>query len=40
MNVKVNPAALEAMLALSKGARTVPVIEQGGQVSIGWEGRG
>jgi glutaredoxin len=40
VNVKTDSTALQTMLALSKGERTVPVIDLAGQVSIGWEGRG
>jgi hypothetical protein len=40
VNVKRDPAGLAAMLALSKGDRTVPVIDRAGAVTIGWNGRG
>jgi hypothetical protein len=40
VNVKKDPAALARMLALSKGDRTVPVIERGGAIEVGWEGKG
>ena len=37
-NVKVSPKDLEEMLRFSKGERQVPVILEGGKVSIGWMG--
>ena len=40
INVTKDAATLERMLALSKGARTVPVIDEGGAISIGWMGKG
>jgi hypothetical protein len=40
INVTKDPAMLARMLALSKGVRTVPVIEEGGAISIGWMGKG
>ena len=40
LNVKTDPAALAVMLGLSKGERTVPVIDRAGAVTIGWNGRG
>ena len=39
-NVKVNPKDLEEMLQLSQGERRVPIIVEGGKVSIGWMGKG
>ena len=36
--VKKNPADLERMLTYSKGARRVPVIVDGGKVTIGFGG--
>lgn len=39
-NVKVNPKDLEEMLQLSQGERRVPVIVDGGKVTIGWMGKG
>jgi glutaredoxin 3 len=38
VNVKKNPADLERMLTYSKGARRVPVIVDGGKVTIGFGG--
>jgi glutaredoxin 3 len=38
INVKKDPAALERMLALTHGRREVPVIVDGGQVTIGFGG--
>lgn len=38
INVKKDPAALERMLVLSKGQRRVPVIVEGGTVTIGFGG--
>ena len=38
INVKKDPAALERMLALTKGQRRVPVIVEGGKVTIGFGG--
>jgi glutaredoxin len=37
-NVKKDAAALERMLAFSKGRRSVPVIVDGEQVTIGFGG--
>ena len=37
-NVKKNPAALERMLALSRGKREVPVIVEGDKITIGFGG--
>ena len=37
-NVKKDAAALERMLAYSKGRRSVPVIVDGEQVTIGFGG--
>jgi glutaredoxin len=36
--VKKDPSKLEDMLIHSKGARNVPVIVEGGKVSIGYGG--
>jgi glutaredoxin 3 len=36
--VKTSPADLEAMLAHSKGQRSVPVIVESGRVTIGYGG--
>jgi glutaredoxin len=36
--VKTNPAELQRMLEFSKGRRAVPVIVDGGQVTIGFGG--
>jgi glutaredoxin len=38
INVKKRPDGLEQMLAYSKGRRQVPVIVEGGNVTIGFEG--
>ena len=38
INVIDNPAAQKKLLALSKGERIVPVIIDGGKVTIGWDG--
>ena len=38
INVKKDPAALERMLEYSKGRRLVPVIVEGGRVTIGFGG--
>ena len=38
INVKKDPAALERMLALTKGQRRVPVIVEGTKVTIGFGG--
>jgi hypothetical protein len=40
INVKKDAVALQHMLELSQGDRTVPVIDRAGNVSIGWQGRG
>ena len=40
INVAKDPAGLKQMLAHSKGDRTVPVIVDGGEVSIGFDGGG
>jgi glutaredoxin 3 len=37
-NVKKDPAELERMLALTRGVRQVPVIVEGGKVTIGFGG--
>ncbi len=37
-DVKLDAAKLDEMLKHSKGARKVPVIVEGGRVSIGYEG--
>jgi glutaredoxin 3 len=40
-DVETDAAALERMLALTDGQRTVPVlVEDGRAVQIGWQGRG
>ena len=40
-DVEQDPAALERMLALTSGQRTIPVlVDQGRVVRIGWQGRG
>lgn len=40
-DVEVDVGALERMLALTHGQRTVPVLVEGGKVKqIGWQGRG
>jgi hypothetical protein len=36
--VKKSSADLEAMLGHTEGERRVPVLVEGGRVSIGWEG--
>lgn len=38
INVKKRPDGLEQMLAYSKGKRQVPVIVDGGNVTIGFQG--
>jgi glutaredoxin 3 len=38
INVKKDPAALERMLQLTKGRRSVPVIVEDGKVTIGYGG--
>ena len=38
VNVKKDPAALDRMLAFSKGRREVPVIVDGDKVTIGFGG--
>jgi glutaredoxin 3 len=38
VNVKKDPAALDRMLDYSKGRRAVPVIVDGGKVTIGFGG--
>lgn len=38
INVIDNPAAQKKLLALSKGERIVPVIVDGGKVTLGWDG--
>lgn len=38
INVIDNPAAQKKLLALSKGERIVPVIVDGGKVTLGWNG--
>ena len=38
LNVKSDPKQLDAMLKHSKGARKVPVIVEGGDVTIGFDG--
>ena len=38
INVKKEPGELERMLALTKGQRRVPVIVEGGKVTIGFGG--
>jgi hypothetical protein len=40
VNVKQDASALAAMLVLSKGERTVPVIDLAGAISVGWLGKG
>jgi hypothetical protein len=37
-NVQKEPAAMSKMLALTKGRRDVPVIAEGGTVTIGYGG--
>ena len=37
-NVKVDPEAMKAFLALSGGDRRVPLIEQDGRITIGFGG--
>ncbi len=40
-DVEADAAALDRMLALSGGQRTVPVLVEDGRVSqVGWQGRG
>ena len=38
INVKKDAAGLERMLALTKGQRRVPVIVEGGKITIGFGG--
>lgn len=38
VNVKRDPAGLERMLALTQGARLVPVIVEDGRVTVGFGG--
>ena len=38
-NVKKSPEALERFLDLSGGDRRVPLIEEDGRISIGFDGR-
>jgi len=38
INVKKDPAALERMLQLTRGRRSVPVIVEDGKVTIGYGG--
>jgi len=38
LNVKKNPADLQRMLSYSNGRRQVPVIVEGGKVTIGFDG--
>jgi glutaredoxin 3 len=38
INVKKDAAGLERMLALTKGQRQVPVIVEGGKITIGFGG--
>jgi glutaredoxin 3 len=38
VNVKKDPAALDRMLGFSNGRRLVPVIVEGGKVTIGFGG--
>jgi len=38
VNVKKDPAQLQHMLTLSRGRRAVPVIDDGGTVTIGFGG--
>jgi glutaredoxin 3 len=38
LNVKKNPAELQRMLSYSNGRRQVPVIVEGGKVTIGFGG--
>lgn len=38
INVIDNPAAQKKLLALSNGERIVPVIVDGGKVTLGWDG--
>lgn len=38
VNVKRDPAALERMLVFTNGVRQVPVIVEGGRVTIGFGG--
>lgn len=40
-DVEADPSALERMVALTGGQRTVPVLVEQGRVSqVGWQGRG
>ena len=39
MNVVKDPEQLDVMLEYSKGSRKVPVIVEGDQVTIGFEGK-
>ena len=38
VDVKKEPGGMERMLKLSNGRRNVPVIVEGGKVTIGWGG--
>ena len=38
VNVKADPSALAKMLTLSNGQRSVPVIVENGQVTVGYGG--
>ena len=38
VNVKRDPAGLDRMLGLTRGRREVPVIVEGGQVTVGFGG--
>jgi glutaredoxin len=38
MDVKSNPAFMKEMLSVSDGRRSVPVIVDGGQVTVGYGG--
>lgn len=38
MNVKASGENMQRMLAVSKGARSVPVIVEGGMVNVGYGG--
>lgn len=40
VSVVDDPQALEKMLVLSKGQRKIPVIVDGGHVSVGYQGKG
>ncbi len=40
-DVEQDPAALERMIALTSGQRTIPVLVEAGKVTqVGWQGRG